>query len=480
MGKSIKKNYLYNILLNISKVIFPLITAPYVSRVLEPDGVGLFNFSHSYAGYFTLIAMLGIPIYGTREVSKVKDDKKALTNLVSQIMSISIISTFIISLIYICTIILIGQLTENYLIFLIAGFSIYLVPFSINWYYQGLEEFSFITLRTIIIKTLSVICLFLFVKQKNDLIIYVILNVSGTVIADIWNFFKMKKTGIQPYFTYKDIRQHIKPLFTLFASSIYTILDTLMLGFIKDYVEVGYYSTAMHMSKSVLTVVTSLSLVAIPRISYYMKNNEYDKINDLINKSFSIITFLSVPAAIGLACISCVFVPLFFGQQFVGAIVPLMILSMLIIIIGLNNLTGTQILVAMGFDNLFLYSVLAGTLSNLFMNCVFIPLWGAIGASIASIIAEILVLFVTVFYVNKNTNIRIQNKMDFLKALIGSLTFIPLVFCLHKYIDGWFLVGTFVIVGVCVYFVVELFLKNKSVNLFYSVIKNKIKNKKDI
>ena len=478
MAKSIKRNFIYNVLLNISSVIFPLITAPYVSRVLEPDGVGLNNFASTYAGYFALVAVLGIPTYGVREVAKNKQDQTALTELVSQLMSIALITTLSVSAVYLVTLFIIGQLTENLIIFLLAGFAIYLSPFKINWYYQGIEEFGFITLRSLVIKTLSVIAMFVFVREKNDLIIYIILGVLGGVVADIWNYTKMYKAGIKPHLTLKGLKQHISPLFILFASSIavsiYTVLDTIMLGFITDYKEVGFYSSAMHMSKVLLSAITSLSIVAVPRVSSYLKNKEYEKINDLMNKSFSVVSLLAFPTAIGMACLSPFFVPLFFGEQFVGAVVPLMILSMLIIAIGLNNLTGVQILIGMGLDKLFLYSVLTGTISNFLLNVFLIPSYGAVGASIASVFAEMLILGVTSYYVYKYTPVRINNIKDISKAFFGSLLFIPMIILLSSFCQGWILVFVFVICGGSCFAAIELILKNKSAELFLSLIKNKL------
>ena len=483
MAQSITKNAFFNVLLNIASVVFPLITAPYISRVLEPDGVGFFNFANTYAGYFALVALLGIPTYGVREVSKLRDEKEALVKLVSQLMSIAAITTLIVSVIYIVTIIIVGQLTKNYIIFLIAGFVIYLAPFKINWFYQGIENFGFITKVSLIIRTLSVIALFLFVREKNDLVIYVVLSVLGGISADIWNFVKMWKSGVRPVLTFRGLKPHITPLLVLFASSIaisiYTVLDTLMLGFMTTYEEVGFYTNAMHMSKVILTAVTSLSIVAVPRVSYYMKDRDYANINVLMNKSFSVVSFLAFPIAIGMLCIAPTFVPLFFGDRFVGSIVPLMILSMLIISIGLNNLTGVQVLIGMGLDKLFLYSVLVGTISNLILNVLLIPVYGAVGASVASVVAETLILFVTSFFVYKRTPIRIDNWLDITKALIGSLLFIPVVMVLKSLIGGWMLVIVFVLICGVVYIAVETILKNHSVTLLMSIIKRKIGNEHD-
>lgn len=482
MAKSIKKNYIYNLLLNISSVIFPLITAPYISRVLEPDGVGLNNFATTYAGYFALVALLGIPTYGVREVAKQRDDKDALSALVSQLMSIAAIVTLIVSIIYLASIALIGKMSQDYVIFLLAGFVIYLAPLKINWYYQGIEQFGFITLRTVVIRTLSVIALFIFVHDKDDLISYVIVGVLGNILADIWNFTNMWISGIHPKLVFKGLKPHVRPLLVLFAStiavSVYSVLDTLMLGFIKDYDEVGYYTNASHIAKVLLGAVTSLSLVAVPRVSYYMKNQDYIGINNLIDKSFSIVSFLAFPVAMGLCCISPTFVPLFFGDKFVGAIIPLMILSFLVIAIGLNNLTGVQILIGMGHDKPFLYSVLIGTFSNFILNLALIPLWGAVGASIASLVAEFLILLVTTVFVYHRTPVRFSKWIDIVKATIGSLTFIPLIIFLREIYSGWILVIVFSLVSGLLYLFAEFFLKNGSVSLIKEIIVNKIGNKK--
>lgn len=482
MAQSITKNAIYNVLLNLAAVVFPLITAPYVSRVLEPDGVGLFNFSNTYAGYFALIAMLGIPTYGVREVSKLRDDKESLSKLVSQLMSIAAITTLVVSIIYIISIAAVGQLSENFLIFLIAGFAIYLAPFKINWYYQGIEEFGVITKVSLVVRTLSVICLFVFVKEKDDLIVYVILSVLGGVLADIWNFFRMCRLGIRPRFTLQGLKPHISPLMILFASSIaisiYTVLDTLMLGFIKDYEETGYYTSAMHISRVIISAVTSLSLVAVPRVSFYMKNKDYENINILMNKSFSMVSFLAFPIAIGMACIAPTFVPLFFGVKFAGAVVPLIILSMLIIAIGLNNLTGVQILIGMGYDRLFLSSVIIGTVSNFVLNLFLIPFLGATGASIASVTAETLILFVTAFFVYRKTPIRIRKWYEIVKPVVGALLFIPIVLILRIYLDGWILVFAFTITGGLIYLIVEAVLRNESFYMLKSLLFERIKLKK--
>jgi O-antigen/teichoic acid export membrane protein len=476
--KSIKLNFVYNVLLNVSSVIFPLITAPYVARVLEPDGVGLFNFAGTYAGYFALVALLGIPTYGVREVSKLSENKQGLAKFVSEMMSIALITTIVITAIYILSIAIVGQLNENYVIFLLAGFVVYLAPFKINWYYQGIEEFGFITFRTLIIRVLGIICLFLFVHEKDDLIIYLIINVSSSVIADVWNFTKMWRAGVHPFFTVKGLKKHLKPLWILFASSIaisiYTVLDTLMLGFIKDYTEVGYYNNALHLSRMLLIVVTSLSVVSVPRFSSYINKGMLKEANGLANKSFSFVGLLAFPISIGLICITPTFVPWFFGKEFYGAIVPLEILSVLNVTIGFSNILGVQILVGLNKEKSYLRCILIGTISNFVLNCIFIPSIGAIGASIASVTAEFFVTFSMFFFVYKETPVRVEVWTDLTKSLFGALLFIPLKLILPVLDNSFFYLVLFVLSSVIIYSVTQLVLRNSLALNLWDAAKNKL------
>jgi len=476
---SIKRNFAYNVLLNLSRIVFPLITAPYISRVLEPDGVGLFNFANTYAGWFALVAVLGIPTYGIREVAKIHEDKKALSQLLSELISVSCFATLAVALIYLSSIFVVGQLSENGVVFLVSGFLLYFAPFRIDWFYSGLEQFGYIMIRTVIIRIISIVCMFIFVRTKSDLLVYVLLNVAGTICGDCWNFAKLLKSGIKPKLVVRGLKKHLSPLFLLFtasiAISIYTILDTLMLGFMTDYQQVGFYNNAMHISRALLAIVTSLSAVAIPRMSQYCKTQEYDKINDLANKSFSIVSFFALPTAIGIICLAPTFVPLFFGAEFGGSIGPLMILSLLIVAVGLNNLSGVQILVGMGFDRLFFRSVLCGTVANFILNLLLIPVFGAIGASVSSVFAESLILAVTVWYVYRNTSIRLSRNMtDLFKAFVGTLLFPPIILLLGRFFEGWVLVFLFIVCGSSSYVLMQKYLKNTSVALFLSIILQKL------
>ena len=481
--KSIKRNFIYNALLKVSAVVFPLITAPYISRVLEPDGLGFFNFTTTYAHYFALVAVLGIPQYGIRKVASCRDNIIQLQRTVSELISISFIATIVVTLIYLVTLLIIGEFRENYIYFLIAGIALYLAPLKVEWFFSGMEEYGYITFRALVIRTLSIAAMFLFVKDKNDLIKNIAISALSTVITDLWNLTKMYKMGITPRLTLKGLKPHIQPVLILFSASIaisvYTILDTIMLGFMSDYSQVGYYSTTSHLSKTLLALVTSLSVVAMPRMSYYKETGNSKGLNDLANNSMSFVSFLAIPIAVAIICLSPVFVPLFFGELFVDAIIPLQIVCLIIVAIGMNNITGMQILVALGHDKPFLYSVLSGTIINFCMNLVLIPNLGAIGAAISSVTAEFFILFMMIRYIYKRTNIRFTRFSDIMKSFLGSIVFIPLFFVLNQIINGWLLIFTFTFIGILIYVALELLMKHSSSKLFLNYLLSIKLNKRE-
>lgn len=475
---SIKRNFAYNAALNLSRVVFPLVTAPYVSRVLEPDGVGLSNFANAYAGYFALFALLGIPTYGIREVAKVRGDRKALSDLVSELVSISFISTSAVTLAYVASVFLIGQLDANRAVFLISGFLLYLAPFRTDWFYCGLERFGYVALRTVAIRAASVACLFLFVRTKSDLAVYVALNVSGVAAGDVWNFAVLLRSGVRPRPVFKGLGRHMSPLLVLFASSVaisvYTILDTVMLGFMSDYRQVGFYNAAVHMSRAVLAVVTSFSAVAVPRMSRYCGSREYGRAGELAGKSLSLVSFLAMPMAAGMACVAPSFVPLFFGGAFVGSVAPLAVQSLLLVAVGLNNLLGMQILVPLGMDRAFLRSILAGAAANFALNALLIPRFGAVGASASSVVAESLIVLAMYLHVRR-TPIRLGGiRPDLVKSFCGTFPFLPIYMAAGRLFGGWPLIFVFVACAGTAYVASQKMLGNSSLDLFLSAVRRRI------
>ena len=325
--------------------------------------------------------------------------------------------------------------------------------------------------------------MFVFVRTKSDLLIYVILNVGGTICGDVWNYVKLLQSGIKPQLTFVGLKKHLSTLFILFSSSvavsIYQVFDTLMLGFMADYQQVGFYNSATYISKAVISIVGSLSAVVLPKMSQYYKAKEIDRINDLVSKSFLLVSFIAFPAAVGLACLAPTFVPLFFGAKFSGTIIPLMILSLLIVIIGLNGIPCIQILVSLGYDRLFCYAVLMGGVSNFLLNLILIPAWGADGAAIASVCAETLVLGSSVWYVYHKTPVHLKvSWLNLFKSLFGALIFLPTILLLGQFLGGWMLVAVFILVGSGIYMFSQMILKNRSLDLFMPIILQKLRRQR--
>jgi len=474
--RQIRKNVLYNVLLNVARALFPLITAPYLSRVLEPEGIGLSDFAMYYAGFFAMAALLGIPTHGVREVAKKRGDQAALQDAVNQLFSISALTTVLSTIIYVATLLLVGRFNGNLLLFAVAGITLYLAPIHVDWYFQGMERFRYITLRSLAIKAVSVVCLFLLVRTKADVTIYVLLSALTVVANDLWNIMRMRRDGIRLRLTFKGLKPHMRPVLVLFLSllaySVYTMLDREILGFLSGYEQVGYYGRAINVSRTLLAALTSISIVIIPRVAQSAESNNIGDIQDLVGKSVSVVSFFSVPMFVGLACIAPVFVILFYGDMFGGTVVPLMIAGLLIPVVAVSNITTDQILIGMGQDVLFFCSIVCGAVSNVVLNFILIPRYAAVGAAIAAVASEVLVLIAALLSVRFKTRVRFPYRAgDFLKSLAGSALFIPLLLVLKHYLSGWALTIVFVVSGVVVYFAVQLLLRHSAVSLIKSEFK---------
>lgn len=467
---SVKVNFAYSALNNVLRVLFPLITAPYVTRVLAPDDLGLYAFGFSNATYFALFAALGIPYYGAREIAKVKHDTAQTNELFSELFTIAVMATLLMTVTYLFCIFGIEQYRQNYSFFLLVGLVLYCSPLNIDWFYEGIENFKVITIRSVVIRILSIIMLFVLVRTKDDLYWYAIITVSTILLSDLWNFIMLLKSDYSVRLKLTGLRRHIKPLMLLFVStiavSIYTMLDKVMLGLLAPYQQVAYYHYAMEISKMLLTVITSLSVVALPRISSYIESRETEKIEQLIRKSCSLVVFLSVPICAGIILMAPVGLPLFLGNHYVASVLPLQILSLLLILIGLNNIFAIQCLVAFGFDKLFLYSILTGAASNFLLNLFMIPYWGAVGASVASVVAEFLVLVVAFCFVRQKIKIRLHIHRQFVKTLLTTMLFLPINYGLSCWFSGWALLISFIVFSALVYLTIQYY--NHEVCIFNS------------
>lgn len=470
--KSIAKNYIYNLIYQILVLILPLITTPYLSRVLGAENIGIYSYTLSIATYFILFGSLGVAMYGQREIAYLQDDTYKRSKAFFEILLMRFITLGISLFIFYITFALDGQYALYYKILILE---ILANSLDISWFFQGLEEFKKTVVRNTIIKLICTISIFLFVKNSNDLIIYFIIYVLSNFIGNLSLWFYLpqfiKKINISDL----NIFKHIKPTILLFipqiAIQIYTVLDKTMIGvLLKDMTEVGNYEQSQKIIKVALTVVTSLGTVVSPRIANTIANHQNDKIEDYLKNSFNFVWFLGIPIMFGVMAISYEFVPWFLGKGFEKSKLLLIVGAPLIIAIGLNNVSGIQYLIQSKQQNLFTKSVIAGAIFNFVTNLILIPIFKSVGAIITSVCAESLILIVQLVYIRKQINLKIVLN-NCLKYVMSGLIMLIAVSLLGIYMQAN-IMTTFlqVVVGMIIYFVLLIILKDKfTYNIIHKV-----------
>jgi len=436
MAKSIKRNYIYNLIQQILTLLTPLITTPYISRVIGAEGIGIYSYASSIVTYFALFAALGTATYGQREISYCQDDKKRRSEVFWNNELLCIITTCI-SLCFYGVFCFFQK--ENRIVFFILSLSMLDVCLNVSWLLTGLEEFGKIVLRNIIIKVVSIGFIFTFVRTKDDLIIYVLGLTLALIISDIslWPFVlkfidRPKVKDLKPF-------SEIKVVFSMFvptiAISIYTVLDKTMIGIItKNAAENGFYEQALKISRIALTVVTSLGAVMIPRIGYLFEKHDNDLVRQYMYRSYRFVGFIGIPMGLGLLAISPNFVPWFFGKGFEGVIPLIGVLGFLLLSIGINNVTGVQYLIPTKRQNTFTKTVLIGACVNLIANICLIPSLGAIGAAIASVLAETIIAITQLWIVRKEISSLAIIKQSLKYIISGFIMFFTLLL-INKYLQ---------------------------------------------
>lgn len=407
LKKSIKLNYIYNVSYQILLLLTPLITTPYVSRVLGANGIGTYSFTASIVSYFALFAALGTAAYGQREISYLQDNRCKRSRTFWEIELLSGVTVAISLIIYL--IFIKGQ-QENKTIFLIQSINIIAIFFDVTWLFQGMECFGTIVSRNVVIKIISIIFIFVFVKTNTDLPVYIFGLSVFTLISNAFLWIYLPRLIEKPDWKRLNILKHLRGTFSLFvpliAIQIYTVMDKTMLGlFTKNYSENGYYEQAMKISKMTLVLVTSLGTVMVPRIGHLFEKKDLDALSQYMYKSYNFIWFLGVPLCLGLVGISRNLVPWFFGKGYEKVIVLLCILSFLILSIGISNVTGVQYLIPTKRQNIVTFSVIVGSIVNFVINLILIPRLYSIGTSIASVVAESIITITQLFILRKELSI---------------------------------------------------------------------------
>ena len=402
---SLKLNFIMNSLLTMSSFIFPLITFPYVSRILLPEGTGKVSFATSLISYFTIFAQLGIPTYGVRACAKVRDDKEKLTRTVHELLFINIVMTIISYIIFILVLFFIPRLHEERMLYIVVSCNIILTSIGMEWLYKALEQYTYITIRSIIFKFIALIGMFLLIHKQEDYIIYGGITIFASCASNIFNLI-----NAHHYITFRNVgnyncRRHLKAVGVFFAmacaTTIYTHLDTVMLGFMKTDDDVGYYNAAVKIKTILVSIVTSLGTVLLPRVSYYVEHQMMEEFRKISTKALNFVFLLA--SSLMLYFILFAKQGIFFlsGEAYGSSIIPMQIIMPTLVLIGLSNILGIQILVPLGKEKIVLYSEIVGAGTDLLLNALLIPKLASVGAAIGTLVAEAAVLIVQ-FVVLKN------------------------------------------------------------------------------
>lgn len=404
-SSSLKKNFLMNILLTVSNLIYPLITFPYVSRILQPQGTGLVSFAITFVGYFVLISQLGIPTYGVRIVAQNRDSKEKLSRVIHELLFINTLMSFVAYISLVICIISIPKIRGEATLFLVVSSLIPLNCFGLEWVFRGLEQYTYIAIRSISFKAIALILLFIFVRVKSDYVIYGALSVFASSASYLLNIIQSRKYILFSWLGNYRIKRHLKAVLVFFAMSIattiYTHLDVLMLGFMKTDIDVGYYDAAVKIKMVLVAIVTSLGAVLLPRSSAYIKQNRIKDFYALTDKAMRFVVFLATPLFVYFLFYSKQCILLLSGEAYEGAIAPMRIIMPTVLLIGITNIMGIQILVPLGKEKYVLHSEIAGAISDFILNLILIPHYAVIGAAIATLFAETIVLFVQYYYLSK-------------------------------------------------------------------------------
>lgn len=395
---SVKRNFIMNIILTMSNFIFPLITFPYISRVLLPDGTGRVSFATSLISYFTMFAQLGIPTYGIRACAKVRDDRRELTRTAQELLIINIVMTVISYIILFTVLFSIPRLREDRTLYLVVSLTISLTSVGMEWLYKALEHYTYITIRSVIFKFIALIAMFALVHAKSDYVIYGGITIFAASASNVLNFINVHKYIDLKLIGGYNFKRHLKAVGIFFAmacaTTVYTHLDTLMLGFMKTDTDIGYYNASVRIKTILVSIVASLGAVLLPRASYYVENGKMDDFYRITRKALSFVFVVASPMMIYFILFAKEGIFFLSGNAYVGSIVPMQVVMPTLLFIGITNILGIQMLVPLGKENTVLYSEIAGAIVDVITNALLIPKLGATGAAIGTLVAELVVLIV--------------------------------------------------------------------------------------
>lgn len=469
------KNYLYNLIYQILVIILPIITIPYVSRILGANGLGIYALTNAYAQYFVLIAMLGLATYSSREIAYVRDDDKKLSRTFWEINFLEFIMLGLSLVLYI---ILFGLIVNsNYkTIYILQSFSILSSLIDISWLFIGLENFKKVVVRNILVKIIGVILIFILVKDSSQVWLYTLILGGTQLLGQVIMWFDIPKNIKFVLPKKENLMRHLKYSIRLFipqiAITVYTMLDKVMLGILSNEAQVGMYDNSQKIIKILVTVVTVLATVTIPKMTNLYKGREYKKFNNNVYKSFSFVSFIAFPMTFGLIGISRSFVPWFYGPGFEEMIPMFYIGSFLMISLGWSSILGNQVLISIRRETQFTIAVVAGAILNVILNIILIHKYEGIGTTISSVVAEYTGMFLMAYFLRDILDIKKLFKLSN-KYLWSSLIMFAVILILNLNMNTT-IMSTFIqfIIGCIVYLGIMILTKDNNLSYGLNFIKS--------
>lgn len=474
MKKSVAKNYIYNLIYQILTIFLPLVTMPYLSRILGAEAIGIFGYTGSIASYFILFGSLGIALYGQREIAYKSNDKTEMTKSFLEIFIVKTITSLISIIIFYLIYCREGQYAFFYRLLSIQLFAGIM---DVSWFFQGIEEFDKNVTRNLIVKLISIISIFVFVKTSDDLWKYFMIFVCSELFGNLSIWLYMPRYLCKVKFNELNFTKHIKPTLSLFVPQIsiqiYTVLDKTMIGVLtNDMKEVGYYDQAQKIVKTALVAVTALQTVMNSRVANAYSNNNNKEIKESMTNTFKYVWFLSIPITFGLIAVSSQFVPWFYGEGYERVIPIINAMAPILIAIGLNSVTGVQYLVQIGKQNILTLSVTIGAIVNVILNIILIKLFGGIGAAISSVIAEFIILTIQLYNIKDQYTFTKIFKLS-VKCFIGGIVMYIVVSIISKHLNIS-IINTIIeiAIGAGIYFLVLVILKEQYMIDIYKQLNN--------
>ena len=456
------KNSIFNVANTLMNILLPLVISVYTSRILMPDGIGTLACVGTVVSLFVSLASLGIPNYGTKVISLKCSDRNELNKSYSELFLLNAIGTLIVSVVFVGYVACFVK--EYKVLYFVLGLQLFLNCFNVDWYFGGIERYDAVAIRSFVIKCLSVIAMFLFVRTKEDLIIYAVISAVASAANNVVGF-RLAKARL--VFKNLNLKQHIKPILvlslTIIFSTIYMKVDIIMLQHMVGEDCVGIYSNAHKIVNIVTSVCTAITAVFLPRISYLYQNDrkEFDA---LIAKGLEFLYFITIPACTGLIILAKELTQVLYGDAFAAAGSVMMILALLIVIQGIGGLTNYQVVICSGKESVFIPTTIISMLINVSVNWLLIPRYNAVGAAIASVLGELFLNVALFIYIHKTVGFRVHVS-TFVKCLIADAVMVGAVFAV-KWVEmsdllHWIVI---VLVGAAAYFAVSIVLKNNVLN----------------